>query len=152
MFNFVKQIVKFWKGIMPMKKPENKKELEEKLRKFFEVDRALPKVVPSLPVSLIGKMIVIPDDERSIEDILEDADRFKSFLTTEDIALYDAVAEWFKLVHGLNRAVVIKRCMGKGWKRIAKELVKDGHSYRYLHRATLWRHFNEGLEEILKRF
>ena len=150
MVKFLKCFFMLLKGQIPMKPPQNKKELEDTIRKFFEIDRALPKVVPAQPASFIGKMIVIPDTERSLEDINEDIKRNRCFLTREDLQLWENVNAWFKGIKGLNRYVVIKRCQGKGWKRIAKELVREGHAYRYLHRATLWRHFNEGLEEILK--
>jgi hypothetical protein len=144
-------VLRLIKGKKTMK-PSDKKELEEIIRRAFEIDKILPNVIPQPPTSLIGKMIVIPDTERSIEDINEDVQRNRALLNSDDVALWEEVNEWFKGIDALNRAVVIKRCQGKGWKRIAKELVKEGRTYRYLHRATLWRHFNEGLEEILRMF
>lgn len=131
--------------------PHDKKELEEVLRKFFDIDRCLPRVKPSDPKSLIGKMIVIPDTERSIEDINEDMER-KRTITMEDIELWIAANKWICLIASKAiREVVIKRCQGKGWKRIAGEMAKEGISKRYLHRTTLWRNFNDGLDEILRK-
>lgn len=134
-----------------MKIPTNRKELEEALRRFFEIDRALPSVMPKNPKSLIGKMIVIPDTERSIEDINEDMQRNRGLLTAEDLLLWETANEWLKKARFLNRLVVKRRCQGMGWKGISRELVNKGISDRHWHRATLWRHFVEGLDEILRK-
>lgn len=134
-----------------MKKPENRKELEEALRRFFEIDKVLPSVRPSNPKSLIGKMIVIPDTERSIEDINEDCKRYIT-LTSEDIILWQVANDWICLIKNiLHRDVVKKRCMGKGWKRISRELCKEGKTLRELHRDTLWNYYRDGLDEIIRK-
>ena len=135
-----------------MKKPENRKELEEALRRFFEIDKVLPSVRPSNPKSLIGKMIVIPDTERSIEDINEDCQR-RITLTAEDIILWEVANDWLNLIKNkTNKFVVKRRCMGKGWKKISTELCKEGYTQRQLHRVSLWRNFTDGLDEILRNF
>ena len=141
----------FKKEVPQMKKPQSRKELEEALRRFFEIDKVLPAVKPSNPKSLIGKMIVIPDTERSIEDINEDF-KHKITLTAEDIILWETANDWLCLIKNRqNRAVVQKRCMGKGWKRISRELCKEGHTQRQLHRVSLWRNFSDGLDEIIRK-
>ena len=153
MIKFISSIVRkvFKKEGTKMKKPQNRKELEEALRRFFEIDRVLPSVKPSNPKSLIGKMIVIPDTERSIEDINEDF-KHKITLTAEDIILWEVANEWICLIKNkANRAIVQKRCMGKGWKRISRELCREGYTQRQLHRVSLWRNFIDGLDEIIRK-
>lgn len=144
---FVKKILKG----KTMNRPKDRKELEEILRRAFEIDRTLPNAIPSPPSSLIGKMIVIPDTERSLEDINEDMKHNRSLLTAEDIELWENVNEWLKGIEEVNRFVVIKRCQGFGWKKIGILLAKKNLTMRVMERTTLWRYFKEGLDEILSK-
>lgn len=153
MIGIIKTVIgkfKMKKEMGNMKKPENRKELEEALRRFFEIDRALPSVMPKNPKSLIGKMIVIPDTERSIEDINEDMQRNRGLLTAEDLLLWEVSNIWMGYASEKNRVVVKLRCGGMGWKKISRELVKMNLCERNVTRMTLYRWFITGLDEILR--
>ena len=134
-----------------MKTPTNRKELEDALRRAFEIDRMLPRVAPKNPTSPLGQMVVIPDDERSIEDLQEEWDAAREHATQADIELWEAANKWMQTIRGIRWAVVKKRCQGMGWKRIAGYLVRKEYADRHLHRATLLRYFYEGLDEIVKK-
>ena len=132
-----------------VKIPGNRKDLEKALRRAFEIDRMLPKVGPNSVGTLIGRMIVIPDDERSIEDVLEDCTRKK--VTRDDIELWAAANDWMQTISGLRYLVVKKRCQGMGWKRIAKYAEEKKIADRMFDRTTLWRIFNKGLDDIIRK-
>ena len=134
-----------------MRTPSNSKELETMLRRAFEIDRMLPRVAPKNPTSPIGQMIVIPDDERSIQDMQEEYEQARGRLTQSDMELWEAAIRWMQTIHGIRWAVVKKRCQGMGWKRIAGYLVKKEYADRVLHRHTLLNYFYSGLEEILRK-
>lgn len=134
-----------------MRTPSNRKELETALRRAFEIDRMLPRVAPKNPTSPIGQMIVIPDDERSIQDMQEEYEQARGRLTQSDMELWEAAIRWMQTIHGIRWAVVKKRCQGMGWKRIAGYLVKKEYADRVLHRHTLLNYFYSGLEEILRK-
>ena len=134
-----------------MRTPSNRKELETMLRRAFEIDRMLPRVAPKNPTSPIGQMIVIPDDERSIQDMQEEYEQARGRLTQSDMELWEAAIRWMQTIHGIRWAVVKKRCQGMGWKRIAGYLVKKEYADRVLHRHTLLNYFYSGLEEILRK-
>ncbi len=130
----------------------NINELETKIRRAFDVDKMLPKVGPSSSGSLLGRLMVIPDDQRSYQDVLEDLRNDRRNLTTDDIELWWTVmCGYLTKISGIEHEVVKLRCAGMGWKRIAKRLVEGEFSERMLHRATLWRFFRRGLEDILRK-
>lgn len=133
-----------------MKTPTNRQELEEALRRAFEIDRMLPKVGLKNPTSLLGQMVVIPDDERSIEDLQEDWEHARERITSADMELWEEANKWLCTIRGIRWAVVKKRCQGMGWKRIAGYLVKKEFADRHLHRHTLLNYFYAGLNEILQ--
>ena len=135
-----------------MRTPTNRKELETALRRAFEIDRMLPKVAPKVPTSLIGQMIVIPDDERSIQDMQEEYEKARERLTAEDMELWESANTGLQTIRGIRWAVVKKRCQGMGWKRIGGYLVKKEYADRVLHRHTLLNYFYDGLNEILRNF
>ena len=122
-----------------------RKEVENIIRRAFEVDRAMPFPRPSNPQSLIGKMIVIPDT-RAATDVDE---REYIRLTAEDIKNWETVMfDWMPQLKGAQKAVVKYRCCGMGWKRIARTLQEKKLTYRTLDRSTLWRMFQQGLDEF----
>lgn len=134
-----------------MKAPTNIKDLEMALRRAFEIDRMLPKVCPKPTGTIIGKMIIIPDDERSYEDIIEDIERNRRNLSMEDIELWENATLWMQKIYGIRYGVVKKRCQGMGWKRIARYCVEKKYSDRMLHRSTLLRYFYDGLDQIVNK-
>lgn len=122
-----------------------RKEVENIIRRAFEVDRAMPFPRPSNPQSLIGKMIVIPDT-RAATDVEE---REYIRLTAEDIKNWETVMfDWMPQLKGAQKAVVKYRCCGMGWKRIARTLQEKKYTFRVLDRSTLWRMFQHGLDEF----
>jgi hypothetical protein len=122
-----------------------RKEVENIIRRAFEVDRAMPFPRPSNPQSLIGKMIVIPDT-RAATDVDE---REYIRLTAEDVTNWETVMfDWMPQLKGAQKAVVKYRCCGMGWKRIARTLEEKKYTYRILDRTTLWRMFQQGLDEF----
>ena len=126
------------------------KEAEKIVRRAFEIDRVLPFPRPKGAECLLGKMAVIGDEERSIEDILEDSAN-KINMTQEDLKLWQEVMfEWMPRIVGLDRIVVIKRCQGMGWKRLARYLHERKHTEREFDRTTLWRIFQHGINGILR--
>ena len=125
-----------------------RKEVENIIRRAFEVDRAMPFPRPSNPQSLIGKMIVIPDT-RAATDVEE---REYIRLTAEDITNWETVMfDWMPQLKGAQKAVVKYRCCGMGWKRIARTLQEKKITYRVLDRTTLWRMFQHGLDEFVDK-
>lgn len=134
-----------------MRYPNTRQELEEMIRRAFDVDRRLPRVGHKGIESPIWKLVMIPDDERSPEDVLEDLAESRMNITREDLALWETVSGWMRLIHGIRRAVVKKRCQGMGWKRIARYLVEHDYTDRQLHRSTLLRYFYDGLDDIVRR-
>lgn len=134
-----------------MKTPSNRNELETALRRAFEIDRMLPKVALKTPASPLGQLVVIPDDERSIEDLQEDWEKARERVNSADMELWEEANKWLQTIHGIKWAVVKKRCQGMGWKRIAGYLVKKEYADRHLHRTTLLRYFYEGLDEIVRK-
>jgi hypothetical protein len=134
-----------------MRTPTTRQELEELLRRAFEIDRMLPKVGLKNPTSILGQLVVIPDDERSLEDIQEDWEHARERITSADMELWEEANKWLGTIRGIKWAVVKKRCQGMGWKRIASYLVKKEFADRHLHRATLLRYFYDGLDEIVRK-
>ena len=134
-----------------MRYPNTRQELEDMIRRAFDVDRRLPRVGHKGIESPIWKLVMIPDDERSPEDVLEDLAESRMNITREDLALWETVSGWMRLIHGIRRAVVKKRCQGMGWKRIARYLVEHDYTDRHLHRSTLLRYFYDGLDDIVRR-
>ena len=125
-----------------------RKEVENIIRRAFEVDRAMPFPRPSNPQSLIGKMIVIPDT-RAATDVEE---REYIRLTAEDIKNWETVMfDWMPQLKGAQKAVVKYRCCGMGWKRIARTLQEKKYTFRVLDRSTLWRMFQQGLDEFVDK-
>lgn len=128
------------------------KEIEEAIRKAFEIDRILPSGKPKSSGCLLGRLTVIPDDLRPLDDIIEDAANNWHNLSKEDLRLwYEVMSLWIPYLSNPHKEVVKKRCSGKGWKRVARELYESGLSERTLDRTTLWRIFQRGLDDILRK-
>lgn len=127
-------------------KQMTRKEVEEIIRRAFEIDRAMPFPRPKNPQSLIGKMIVIPD-LRAATDVDE---REYIRITADDIEKWELVMfDWMPKLKGAQKAVVKYRCCGMGWKRIARTLEEKKITYRTLGRTTLWQMFVHGLDEFV---
>lgn len=128
------------------------KEIEEDIRRAFEIDRMLPSPYPSRASCYLGRLVVTPDTERSYEDIMEDISRSRLNITAEDLKLWDVVFDvWLPSIKKeLPRVVVVKRCQGMGWKRLARYLKDKHYTDRNFDRTTLWRIFKSGLNDVLR--
>jgi hypothetical protein len=135
-----------------MLQPRDTKEIETLLRRAFEVDRILPPVFRKTTGCTLGAMVVIPDDLRSLEDLTEDAARDWRNLTQEDLNIWSEALEWLPKLKTPQREVVKKRCQGKSWKRISRELYQEKATSRELERTSLWRIFHDGLDRILTNY
>ena len=121
--------------------------MEDAIRRFYRVDKLLPPVLPMPVKSELAKYVVITDNNRSPEDVLEDID---GRITPEDFDVWDNVGRLLcEVPWTINKQIVCLRCQGKGWRRVAKELKRAGIVPFVPHRVTLWRHFAAGLDEIL---
>lgn len=129
------------------------KEIEADIRRAFEIDRVLPYPVrPNNGRCYLGQWIVIDDTERSYDDITEDMKNNILTVSADDMKLWETVMyEWMRLIVGLPRIVVEKRCQGMGWKRIARYLYDEKKTLRVFDRTTLWRIFKDGLREIQRK-
>lgn len=131
------------------------KDIENAIREAFKLDKMLPSDKPNCGGSLIGKMIVIPDTYRSLEDLIEDCENSRRNLTKEEMKLWqDVTSKWLPFLKELpaEYEIVRCRCYGMGWKRISRRLVQKKLIREELHRTTLWRKFKDGLEMILRKF
>ena len=123
--------------------------VEDIIRRAFEIDAVLPRVKPQELNSMIGKVVVIPDDERSHQDVLEDVAGKIDIVMAEDVKLwYMVMTEWMPKLTRIQRKVIELRVKGMGWKRIGKIIYDGKISERYLYRTTLWRIYKSGIEEL----
>ena len=128
----------------------DKKGVEEAIRKAFEIDKVLPKVKPQTVNSVLGNLVIIPDDERSADDVLDDIAHKSEVVMAEDIKLwYMVMTDWMPRLTAIQRKVIELRVKGIGWKRIGKILYDAKISERYLYRTTLWRIYKSGIDDLL---
>ena len=128
----------------------DKKGVEEAIRKAFEIDKVLPKVKPQTVNSLLGNLVIISDDERSADDVLEDIAHKSEVVMAEDIKLwYMVMTDWMPRLTAIQRKVIELRVKGLGWKRIGNILCDAKISERYLYRTTLWRIYKSGIDDLL---
>lgn len=127
------------------------REIESIISRAFEIDKRLPSVKPHTSGSLLSGQIVIPDTERSLEDLLEDERHSRLGLTNEDIKL------WYKVMSDvlpklpLKEGQVVKlRMYHISWKRISRKLKEHGVIQRELTRQHLWRIYSKGLDNAEK--
>lgn len=119
----------------------DEKEMEEKLRRAFYIDKLLPSVGLKRLTASLGNKIVLPDGRPLAEIIAER--RACERPTTEDLRLWEAAMfEWLPLLDIETRTVVRQRCCGMGWKRLAFEM----HSSV----RTIQRRFKNGLDCIIQ--
>lgn len=127
------------------------KEVEAKIRRAFEIDKVIPFPRPKDAQCLLGKMVIISDNDRSVEDMQADAEH-RVALTSEDWQLWSMVMfDWMPKLVGVQRYVVKYRCRGMGWKRIARTLYEKELTHRTLDRTTLWRIFSQGLDSFVNK-
>lgn len=131
-------------------KIETREELWEVIKKAYEIDGLLPIEKPSNYGCLLGKMVVIPDDERSPQDVLEDINNLKSSIMQADYDLwFSMMSKMVRLLTPTQRKVLELRAKNYGWKRIGKLLKDKGYTDRLLHRATLWRIYERSLDKLM---
>lgn len=127
------------------------KEIEEVIRRAFEIDHLLPPVFANKTRgSTLGSVVDIPDTLRSLDDLAEDP-RLQ-YATAEDLEIWNMVMfNWLPCVSLLEREIIRCRCRNMGWKRIARHLCQRKFADRELYRTTLWRTFQDGLKTILTK-
>jgi hypothetical protein len=125
--------------------------VEDIIRRAFEIDAVLPRVKPQTISSILGNMVIIPNDERSHQDVLEDIEHRGEVVLSDDVKLwYNVMTEWMPKLTPVQRKVIELRVKGMGWKRIGKILYDGKISERYLYRTTLWRIYRSGMEDLAK--
>ena len=98
----------------------------------------------------IGMNCIIPDDERSHEDILEDIEHNKAMNHPE---LVDVVfGQWFSVLDDREREVVKLRCRPMGWKKVSRKAEEMGIFDRQYSDRQLNRIHNGALDKIIARF
>lgn len=127
---------------------KNIKELSLAISKAIDIDRSMPRVAPDGANCLLGKMAVIPDIERSLEDLKEDALRREMMQGGDYKLWWDCMHHWLPSLDTIHRQIVMKRCGGMGWKRLATYLREKDYSDRILSRMTLYRMNKDGLKLI----
>lgn len=130
---------------------DNRYDAEQTIRRAVYVKRRLDhQQLPSSPKDSLGKNVVIPDDERSHEDIIEDIEHNKAMEHPEVVELvYD---KWLLELAEDERAVVLLRCRPMGWKRVGRVIVKMGIFDRQYSTKHLRRIFNTGIDKIVRRY
>lgn len=123
------------------------------IEKALAIDKSLPRVAPDGAKCLLGKMITIPDTERSLEDLKEEA-LLKERISGGDYTLWwECTHNWLTSIPKLEREIIKMRCMNHmAWKRIALKVKETGLHDRVLCRDYLYDIFLRGLDQIIYRF
>lgn len=98
----------------------------------------------------LGRNIIIPDDERSTEDILEEKEHN---VAMEHPELVDEVfGKWFSILDDREREIVKLRCRPMGWKRVSRVAEQMAIIDRQYSTKQLRRIHNGALDRILTMF
>ena len=130
---------------------EQRYDVEQTIRRAIYVKRRLDhQQLPSQPKDSLGKNVIIPDDERSHEDILEDIEHNKAMEHPEVVEqVFD---QWLEILSDREKDIVLLRCRPMGWKRVARVAEKMGVTDRQYSSQQLRRIFNGALDRIAGRF
>lgn len=112
---------------------------------------------PKFPIDTVGKHLIIPDTERSNEDLLEDKARAEAMKSPE---LVDVVfKKWMGQLHPLEFLTVYYRLCTSfltgrlmPWKAVSKKLHDNMVIDRYYSSRHLLRIFNDTISEIERKF
>ena len=130
---------------------DNRYDAEQTIRRAIYVKRRLDRQqLPKATRDSIGQNIIIPDDERSHEDILEDIEHNKAMEHPEVVEqVFD---NWLDILDDREKDIVLLRCRPMGWKRVARVAEKMGVTDRQYSPKQLRRIFNQALDKIVRRF
>lgn len=124
-----------------------KKIREAMITKSILLRQSLPRPARSA----LGKHMIIPDDLRSYEDIVEDKEYRRLRDDNDNIA--EVFEKWLPILDPMTRAVVqMKSVPGTYWGDVSKELVRLQIARRAYTDRYLLNIFNDGIREISKRF
>lgn len=98
----------------------------------------------------LGRNIIIPDDERSHEDILEEKERNIAMNHPEIVD--EVFGKWFSILDDREREIVKLRCRPMGWKRVSRMAEQKAIVDRQYSSKQLRRIHNGALDRILARF
>lgn len=129
----------------------NRESVEETIRQAIYVKNRLDH--GEYPVGAkdpLGRNIIIPDDERSHEDILEEKEHNQAMSHPEIVET--VFVHWFGILDDREREIVKLRCRPMGWKKVSRKaaeicVVDRQYSYKQLRRI-----FNGALDKIIARF
>ncbi len=132
----------------------NKEEIIKDIAKAIYIKRRLDgREIPKYPKDSIGQHLIIPDMERSNEDILEDKARNEAM---GHIDLVDTVfKDWMGDLYPLEFMTVYWRLCTSflsgrvmPWKSVSKKLYDNKLTQRYYSSRHLLRMFNETIGKI----
>jgi len=103
---------------------------------------------PKGAVSMLSGHVIIPDEERSSDDILEDIE--KNNLMKHPEIVDEVYKKWFSVLSKREKVIVKLRCRPMGWKRVSAMALKI--TYRCYSKKHLRRIFDEAIDKIGKVF
>lgn len=98
----------------------------------------------------IGRNIIIPDDERSHEDILEEKEHNNAMNHPEVVDV--VFGQWFSVLDDREREIVKLRCRPMGWKKVSRVAEQMAIVDRQYSSKQLRRIHNGALDRILATF
>lgn len=134
-----------------------KDEIIQDISKAIYVKRRLDgQEIPKNPADSIGKHLIIPDMERSNEDLQEDMARNEAMKHPElvDIVFKDWMGDlyplefltvYWRLCHSFLGGKVMS------WKNVSKKLYEFKVTDRYYSRRHLYRIFNDTIRKIERK-
>ena len=118
-------------------------QIEKSIRDAIITKRAHDKVAtPKWPKDNLGRHIVIPNDERSPQDVLEDHEYIR--IVNDEENMKKVYELWLPVLRCFEREIVLLRCSGHGWKSIAHR--------EHCSRHTAMRYFKSAIYKIEKTF
>ncbi len=107
---------------------------------------------PERATCINGKQIIIPNDLRSNEDILEDQ-AYRDLMRNGDDIVHTVYGIWFKVITPFERIILEIKCPNrKRFKIIARELTQKGYTDRDYTTRQLSTLYNSAIDKIKSRF
>lgn len=136
-----------------MKEREKEYYIKRTIRDAILIKRAyLRKNLPKQPKCLIGKNILITNEERSYEDIKED-ETYLNMMKSGDETVELVFNKWLPLLTPFEQAVVILRCIpGTYWELVIQQLVDNNYCLRRYSSRQLRRIFDNSIKKIAENY
>lgn len=126
------------------------KDVEMAIEEALDVTNRERRQGPAGSRSLLGQITKSEEKEMSLEDLIEN-----DFMTDPDeMEVYNRNVvkyNWLKMLKRKGQYVVLCRCSGMGWKKLARILVKKGCATRELHPSTLKETYNKSIQYIYNK-